>query len=79
MTIAGVPHTNTVIIAKVKKGIIITAATIGSIALIFFCALLVYRRKLKQQQTVYPAAHDVFADGCWDADDSDSEDTDCSE
>ena len=76
---AGVPHANNVTIARVRKGVVITAATIGSIALTFFCALLVYRRKLKQQQTVYPASHNVFSDGCWDADDSDNEDTDCSE
>ncbi len=72
-------RSNAVSIAKVKKGIVITVATLGSIAFIFICALLMYRRKLKRQQTVYPASHNAFADGCWNAEDSDSDDTDCSD
>ena len=73
------PRNSTISIARLKKGISITAATLGSIAFILFCVLLLYRRNLKQQQTIYPAMQDPAAEQCWDADDSDTEDSECSE
>lgn len=60
------------VIARLKIGVTITVATLGSIGLLFFCALLIYRQRLKRQQTVYPSSRDA-ADECWNAEDSETE------
>ena len=70
---AGLPQTKSVAIARLKKGVVITAAILGSAAFLFLCVLVWYRRKMKRQQTVYPAAQNPSAEGCWDGADSDSE------
>jgi hypothetical protein len=60
--------------ARVKLGLLIVAGTVGGACVICMCALLLYRRHQKIQQTVFPAAVETYLEGCCEEESSDDSD-----
>ena len=74
------PRQSKVIVERLKKGATITAAVLAGLASLFICVLILYRKRLKRQQTIYPATHNSAADNCWDDESgSDGRNSDCDE
>jgi len=61
--------------ARAKLGLSIVAGAIGGACFICMCAFLLYRRRQRIQQTVFPAAaDDTLPEGCCEDETSDDSD-----